>query len=267
MEAALALFSLTVMEIVLGIDNIVFIAILVDCLPPHQRDRGRKLGLLLALVMRLILLSTLSYILQADEPFIYLSDLGLDRLGVGGTWLTDEVNGISVRDLILLGGGLFLLAKSVHEIHAKIEGHAEHKTAGGHASFGSVLVQIALIDAVFSLDSVITAVGMAQDLWVMIVAVILAIGVMLAFSGAISDFVSRHPTLKILALSFLILIGVMLIAEGLGTHINKGYIYFAMAFAVAVEMVNLKTRGSGVRKLADDKIAGEKQSQPVSGHA
>ncbi len=250
MEAVLALFTLTVMEIVLGIDNIVFIAILVDRLPPHQRERGRKLGLLLALVMRLILLSTLSFILKADQPLFYLSDLGLDRLGLGD-WLTNEVDGISVRDLILVGGGLFLLAKSVHEIHAKIEGHAESKKSGGHPSFGSVLVQIALIDIVFSLDSVITAVGMAKDLWVMVVAVILAMGVMLAFSGAISNFVSRHPTLKILALSFLILIGVMLIAEGMGTHMNKGYIYFAMAFAVAVEMVNLKVRGSGRHKLAD----------------
>ena len=265
MEAVLALFTLTVMEIVLGIDNIVFIAILVDRLPPHQRERGRKVGLLLALVMRLILLSTLSFILRADEPFVYLSDLGLDRLGIGGAWLTEEVNGISVRDLILLGGGLFLLAKSVHEIHAKIEGHAEQKKASVHPSFAGVLVQIALIDIVFSLDSVITAVGMAKDLWVMMVAVILAIGVMLVFSGTISDFVSRHPTLKILALSFLILIGVMLIAEGMGTHINKGYIYFAMAFAVAVEMVNLKVRGSGGRKLADDEIASEKLSQAVSG--
>lgn len=254
MEAALALFTLTVMEIVLGIDNIVFIAILVDRLPPHQRGRGRKIGLLLALVMRLILLSTLSLILQADEPFMYLSDLGLERLGLAGAWLTEEIDGISVRDLILLGGGLFLLAKSVHEIHAKIEGHAETHQAAAHPSFASVLVQIALIDIVFSLDSVITAVGMAKDLWVMVVAVILAIGVMLVFSGAISDFVSRHPTLKILALSFLILIGVMLIAEGLGTHINKGYIYFSMAFAVAVEMVNLKVRGSSGRRLADDTV-------------
>jgi predicted tellurium resistance membrane protein TerC len=247
MEAALALFTLTVMEIVLGIDNIVFIAILVDRLPLHQRARGRQLGLMLALVMRLILLSTLSFILKADQPFMHLSGLGLT-----GSWLTPEVDGISVRDLILLGGGLFLLVKSVHEIHAKIEGHAHDTKAGGHPSFRSVLVQIALIDIVFSLDSVITAVGMAEDLWVMIVAVILAMGVMLVFSGTISDFVSRHPTLKVLALSFLILIGVMLIAEGLGTHMNKGYIYFAMAFAVGVEMVNLKIRGSGGGKLMDE---------------
>jgi predicted tellurium resistance membrane protein TerC len=266
MEAALALFTLTVMEIVLGIDNIVFIAILVDRLPPHQRARGRKLGLLLALVMRLILLSTLSFILQADAPFVHLSDLGLQRLGLAGDWLTEEIDGISVRDLILLGGGLFLLAKSVHEMHAKIEGHAEHKKTAAHPSFAGVLIQIALIDMVFSLDSVITAVGMAEDLWVMVVAVILAIGVMLAFSGAISDFVSRHPTLKILALSFLILIGVMLVAEGLGTHINKGYIYFAMAFAVAVEMVNLKARGSGGHRLADDTVADKDLAPKPAGH-
>ncbi|RIK84792.1 MAG: hypothetical protein DCC68_00440 [Planctomycetota bacterium] len=265
MEAALALFTLTVMEIVLGIDNIVFIAILVDRLPAHLRDRGRKMGLGLALVARLILLSTLSWILQADEPFLYLSDLGLGRLGLGGDWLTDEIDGISVRDLILLGGGLFLLAKSVHEVHAKIEGHAEHKQAAAHPSFAGVLVQIALIDIVFSLDSVITAVGMAKDLWVMIVAVILAIGVMLVFSAKISEFVSRHPTLKILALSFLILIGVMLIAEGLGTHINKGYIYFAMTFAVAVEMVNLKTRGSGGHKLVDEELGAKKLAQVSAG--
>jgi predicted tellurium resistance membrane protein TerC len=266
MEAALALFTLTVMEIILGIDNIVFIAILVDRLPQHQRDRGRKLGLLLALVMRLILLSTLSWILQADDPFMYLSDLGLDKLPLGDGWLTDEVDGISVRDLIMLGGGLFLLAKSVHEIHAKIEGHAHEKKVGGHPSFGGVLLQIAIIDMVFSIDSVITAVGMAKDLWVMVVAVIISIGVMLAFSGKISDFVSRHPTFKILALSFLILIGVMLVAEGLGTHINKGYIYFAMAFAVAVEMVNLRVRGSGGHKLADDVVVDEKLQPKPAGH-
>ena len=229
--------ALTSMEIVLGIDNIVFIAILADRLPPEQRDKARILGLSLALVMRIALLATLQYIYHAEWPLFTLTQLGIPQ-----DWIGKDTNEVSVRDLILFVGGLFLLAKSVHEIHAKIEGHQGERQAPRVATFGSVLVQILLLDIVFSLDSVITAVGMARDIRVMIAAVIVAVIVMLLFSGYISAFVQRHPTVKMLALSFLILIGVMLVADSLGTHIDKGYIYFAMAFALGVELLNLRVR-------------------------
>jgi len=236
-EALIALLALTAMEIVLGIDNVVFISILSDRLPEKQRKPARQLGLGAALVTRLLLLLSLSWILGLTEPIFSLVDLGIPE-----RWLAEEVNEVSVRDLILLVGGLFLIGKSVHEIHAKLEGHEEGHAVAEHPSFASVITQIAILDLVFSLDSVITAVGMARDLWVMIVAVVVAVGVMLIFAEAISKFVSRHPTLKMLALSFLILIGVMLVAEGIGTHINKGYIYFAMGFALAVEALNLRAK-------------------------
>jgi len=235
----IALIALTAMEIVLGIDNIVFIAILTGRLPEEQRAGARRLGLGLALGMRVLLLLSLSWILGLTAPIFSLSQMGIPK-----DWFGTEVNEISVRDLILLVGGLFLIGKSVHEIHAKLEGHHEGRHVGQNVTFTGVLVQIALLDLVFSLDSVITAVGMARQIWVMIVAVVVAIGVMLIFAGPISRFVERHPTLKMLALSFLILIGVMLVAEGIGTHIDKGYIYFAMAFALAVEFVNLRVRAA-----------------------
>ena len=238
MEALIALIALTAMEIVLGIDNIVFIAILVGRLPEKQRALARQLGLGAAMVMRILLLLTLTWILGLTEPLFALVDLGIPE-----SWLAEEVNEVSVRDLILLVGGLFLIGKSVHEIHVKFEGHGDGQEAKSTASFGGVLLQIAVLDIVFSLDSVITAVGMAKDLWVMITAVVLAVGVMLIFAGTVSRFVERHPTLKMLALSFLILIGVMLVAEGIGTEINKGYIYFAMAFALGVECLKLRLRG------------------------
>ena len=238
MEALIALVALTAMEIVLGIDNIVFIAILVGRLPEHQRAKARTLGLGAALVMRILLLLTLSWILGLTEPIFTLSILGIPE-----DWMAEEAYTVSWRDMILLAGGLFLVGKSVHEIHENLEGHEPGREAKQAPGFASVLIQIALLDIIFSLDSVVTAVGMANQLWVMILAIVLAIGVMLVFAGTVSRFVERHPTLKMLALSFLILIGVMLIAEAIGTPINKGYIYFAMAFAMMVEALNLKARG------------------------
>jgi predicted tellurium resistance membrane protein TerC len=223
----IALLTLSAMEIVLGVDNIVFIAILVGKLPADKRERIRKIGIGLALIIRIGLLFALSWMMRLTEPLFTV-------LG----------EGISGRDLILLGGGLFLVAKSVHEMHAKLEG--ADADAPGKApkavSVGAVLAQILALDIVFSLDSVITAVGMASQLWVMVTAMIIAVGVMLVFAGKIGDYVERHPTVKILALSFLLLIGVMLVAEGFGQHINKGYIYFAMAFALVVELLNMRLR-------------------------
>lgn len=241
MEALIALLALTAMEIVLGIDNIVFIAILTGRLPENQQLLGQRLGLALALVTRIGLLLVLSVILGLTEPFFHLSSLN-----IATEWLEhhEEVNAVSWRDIILLFGGLFLIWKSVHEIHEKLEGPSEEHKAGKSVSFIGVLVQIALLDIIFSLDSIITAVGMveADKLWVMITAIILAVVVMLIFAGPVSKFVNKHPTLKMLALSFLILIGVMLVAESIGTPIHKGYIYFAMTFALGVEILNLRIK-------------------------
>ena len=228
------LVTLTAMEVVLGVDNVIFIAIVVDRLPPGQRDWARRLGMGLALGTRLLLLLTLSWLLGLTAPLFTLADLG-----VLGEWGRQEISG---RDLILIVGGLFLIAKSCTEIYGKLEAASQAPTAAGPGRFGWILVQIAVLDIVFSLDSVITAIGMAQQLWVMVTAMIIAVGVMLAFSGAISTFVNRHPSMKILALSFLILIGVMLVAEGIEKHIERGYIYFAMAFALVVELLNLRLR-------------------------
>jgi predicted tellurium resistance membrane protein TerC len=221
----IALTTLTVLEVVLGIDNVVFISILAGRLPAAQQQRARRIGLLLAMFTRVGLLLTLSWIIRLTAPLF--SILGQD---------------ISGRDLILLTGGLFLLAKSTHEIHQKLEGEQGHASARVHPTFRSVVIQILLLDIVFSLDSVITAVGMVDEVWIMIVAVVIAVGFMIFFAEAISGFVERHPTVKMLALSFLLLIGVTLIAEGLDQHIPKGYIYFAMAFSVGVEMLNLRLR-------------------------
>lgn len=238
MEWLIALVALTAMEIVLGIDNIVFIAVLSGKLPVHQQARARQFGLALALITRILLLLTIKWILGLSTPLFSLHDAGIPD-----GWFGEEVMEVSIRDLILLAGGLFLIGKSVSEIHEKVEGHEVKRSTSGSVSFGGVLIQIALLDIIFSLDSVITAVGMADQLWVMVVAVVLAVGVMLAFAGMVSDFVERHPTVKMLALSFLILIGVMLVAESIGTPINKGYIYFAMAFSLVVEFLNMKVRG------------------------
>lgn len=240
-EWLVALVTLSAMEIVLGIDNVIFIAIVAGRLPPDQQDRARKLGLAVALVTRLLLLFGIALVLRLTHPLFALPD-----------WIfaADEAQQITGKDLVLLVGGLFLIAKSTHEIHAKLEGTGEQApaTASARAGFASIIVQIALLDIVFSLDSVITAVGMVDvaghpaNIWIIVAAMIITVGVMLFFAGPIGRFVERHPTLKILALSFLILIGVLLVAEGLGQHLNKGYIYFAMAFSFTVEMLNLRLR-------------------------
>ena len=224
-QAWIGFATLTVLEIVLGIDNIVFISILADKLPRDKQGRARIIGLGLAMLTRILLLFSLTWVIGLTAPLF--------------TVLGEEISG---RDLVLILGGLFLLAKSTHEIHGNLEGEEGEKSVRVGPSMMSVLIQIALLDIVFSLDSVITAVGMVDEIGVMIAAVVVAIGFMMAFSGTISAFVSRHPTIKMLALSFLILIGVTLIAEGLDQHIPKGYIYFAMAFSVGVEMLNLRAR-------------------------
>ena len=223
----IALLTLTAMEIVLGVDNVVFIVILVGRVSAEKRERIRRIGIALALVIRIGLLFTLSWLMGLTAPLFAV--------------LGNEISG---RDLILIAGGLFLVGKSAHEMNARLEGPDAEDGAKGTAApaIAAVLAQILVLDLVFSLDSVITAVGMARDLWVMITAMVLSVAVMLVFAGKIGDFVDRHPTLKILALAFLLLIGVMLVGEGFGQHISKGYIYFAMAFALLVELLNMRLR-------------------------
>ena len=221
----LALITLTFLEIVLGVDNVIFISILSSKLPGSQQSSARRTGLLAAMGMRILLLLSVVWIIRLTAPFFHV--LGRP---------------ISGRDLILIGGGLFLLAKATIEIHERLEGEEGHRSARVPPSFAAVIIQIALLDIVFSLDSVITAVGMADEIAIMVTAVILAVAVMMLSAGPISSFVNRHPTIKVLALSFLLLIGVSLIGEGLGMHIPKGYIYFAMGFSVFVEMINLRVR-------------------------
>jgi len=235
-DALIALVTLTVLEIVLGVDNVIFISILAGKLPADQQDRARRAGLMAAMLMRILLLFSLAWIVRRTAPLFVA--------------FGEEISG---RDLILLGGGLFLLAKATREIHEKLEGEEGHVSAKIAPSFGAVVGQIMLLDIVFSLDSVITAVGMANQLWVMVTAVVIAVGIMLVSAASISEFVHRHPTVKVLALSFLLLIGVSLVAEGLDTHIPKGYIYFAMAFSVFVEMINLR-------------VARKKPAHPVQLH-
>ena len=224
-QAWIALVTLTALEIVLGIDNIVFISVLTGRLPEHQRQKGRLIGLALAMIMRIVLLLFLAWIIRLTEPLF--------------TVFGNEISG---RDLILIVGGLFLLAKSTHEIHHNLEGVEGGHAVKGHATFASVLVQILILDVVFSLDSVITAVGMADHIPVMVIAIVLAVVFMMVFAKPIGDFVEGHPTVKMLALSFLLLVGMALVADGLDFHIPKGYIYFAMGFSVFVEMLNLKMR-------------------------
>jgi predicted tellurium resistance membrane protein TerC len=224
-EAWIALLTLTVLEIVLGVDNIIFISILVGRLPDTQRNRARTLGLALAMVSRIVLLLSITWVMRLTEPIFTIFS-----------------NAISGRDLILIIGGLFLLGKSTHEIHNSLEGHEADAQQTQAAGFASILIQIAIIDIVFSLDSVITAVGLARHVQVMIIAVVISVLVMMASARALGAFVDRHPTIKMLALSFLILIGFTLLGEGLELHIPKGYVYFAMAFSVAVEMLNLRMR-------------------------
>lgn len=224
-QAWMAFVTLTTLEVVLGIDNVVFIAILVDKLPEHQRARARMVGLALAMVMRILLLFSLNWVMQLTAPLFAV--------------FGHELSG---RDLILLLGGLFLLGKSTHEIHNKLEGEEGRASARVSATMASVLIQIMVLDMVFSLDSVITAIGMVDRLAIMVAAVVVAVVCMMVCAGTVSDFVNRHPTVKMLALSFLLLIGVLLVAEGFEQHIPKGYVYFAMAFSVFVEMLNLRAQ-------------------------
>jgi predicted tellurium resistance membrane protein TerC len=233
------------MEIVLGIDNVVFISILVGKLPPPERARARRMGLSLALILRLALLFAITWVMGLTAPLF--SVLG---------------HGFSGRDLILLAGGLFLVAKATHEIYEKLEVvHEEHMRPSGARAFGMILLQILALDIVFSLDSVITAVGMARHVPVMVIAMVVAVGVMLVSAGKIGDFVNRHPSMKILALSFLLLIGVMLIADGMGQHVGKGYIYFAMAFSLGVELLNMRMR----RKQAPVTLHHRFEQEPAEG--
>ena len=222
-EAWVSLATLTVLEIVLGIDNIVFLSILADRLPKKQQGPARQIGLIFAMVTRILLLLSISFIMRLTEPFVTLFN-----------------HPYSGRDVILIAGGLFLLTKSTREIHHRLEGDAEASKRSAAASFTSVIIQIAILDMVFSLDSVITAVGIADELPVMIIAIVTAVLVMMVSAGAVSEFVTTHPTVKMLALSFLLLIGMTLIAEGFGQHIPKGYIYFAMGFSIFVELLNLR---------------------------
>ena len=219
----IALVTLTALEIVLGIDNIIFISILAGKLPKAQQARARTAGLGAAMLSRIALLFSLTWVMRLTTPLFAV--------------FRHDVSG---RDLILIGGGLFLLAKSTHEIHEKVEGDEAHASRGAVSSFGGVIVQVFLLDVVFSLDSVITAIGMADEIGVMVAAVVMAVVFMMAFAGMVSDFVHRHPTVKMLALAFLLMIGLSLVAEGFGQHIPKGYIYFSMAFSVFVETLNLK---------------------------
>jgi predicted tellurium resistance membrane protein TerC len=224
-QAWLALATLTALELVLGIDNIVFISILVDKLPPAQRERARQIGLFMAMFMRIGLLLVLSWIIGLVAPLF--------------TVLNQEISG---RDIILIAGGLFLIYKSTGEIHQSLEGETGHASKSVKATFGAIILQIMLVDMVFSLDSIITAVGMVDRIEVMVAAVIASVGLMMVFAGTIGRFVSDHPTVKMLALAFLVVVGVVLIAEGFDQHVPKGYVYFAMAFSVGVEMLNIRLR-------------------------
>lgn len=244
-ESAIALLTLTIMEIVLGIDNIVFIAIVTGRLPEAQRPFARRVGLSLAMIMRIVLLLAIGWLMGLDEPLFHLATLA--PIEDFSAWFAaqEEVNSVTLRDLILLGGGLFLLWTSVREIHHKLEGDEGDHDAGGPKlipTLGGILLRITVMDLIFSLDSIMTAVGMVDHIPVMVLAVVLAVGVMIVFANQISDFVQAHPTVKMLALAFLLLIGVVLVSEASGRPISKGYIYFAMAFSLGVEFLNLRMK-------------------------
>lgn len=255
-EAWISLLTLTVLEIVLGIDNIIFISILSGKLPTHQQKKGRQLGLALAMITRVLLLLSLTWVMTLTSELFNLGNL----IGISNAeWLSKL--SISGRDLILIVGGLFLIYKSTHEIHDKLESAEEKEVKGKVHSFTGVIIQILLLDIVFSLDSVITAVGMAEHVEVMIAAVVIAVIIMMFSASAISNFVNDHPTVKMLALSFLLLIGVSLLAEGLDQHIPKGYIYFAMAFSVLVEMLNLKMKKNAEKPIELRNIPREEETK------
>lgn len=239
----IALIALCAMEIVLGIDNLVFLSVLSSKLPKEQQRSARLIGLGLAMGMRIVLLATLFLIMKMKDPFFSLDILPLGE--AAKAWLADrpEINGVSIKDLILIAGGLFLLRKSVKEIHHLVDGHQSSQSTKAPPSYASVLIQVMVLDIVFSLDSVITAVGMADQLWVMVAAVIVSVIVMMLFSTNVAVFVEQNPTVKMLAVAFLVMIGAMLVADGCGTHVSKGYVYFAMLFALGVELLNLRARG------------------------
>ncbi|GAB3340838.1 TerC family protein [Marilutibacter aestuarii] len=250
-EIWIALATLTALELVLGIDNIIFISILAGKLPPERRDTARRVGIALAAVTRLCLLFAIAWIIGLTAPLFTL-------WGHAFSW----------RDLILIGGGLFLIGKATHEIHQKLEGATEHVSVGAAtATFGGVIAQIMVLDIVFSLDSIITAVGMVDERWVMVTAILISIAFMLMFAKPIGDFVERHPTVKVLALSFLIMIGLVLIADGFGQHIPKGYIYAAMAFSVFVELINLWIRKRSARKVAPVELHEKYSDRPRASDA
>lgn len=232
-ELLIALLTLTVLEIVLGVDNVIFISILSAKLPKEQQQRARRVGLMGAMLMRIALLFSISWMARLVDPLFSIGEYAF-----------------SGRDLILLGGGLFLLAKATYEIHDKLEGEEGHASGKVAATFASVITQVMILDIVFSLDSVITAIGMAKHIPIMVAAMLIAVGVMMAFAGPLGDFVQKHPSMRILALAFLILIGVMLIVESTGQHVSKGYIYAAMAFSLLVELLNLRRRSRAQRLTA-----------------
>lgn len=231
-EGLISLLTLTFLEIVLGIDNIVFISIVSNRLPPSQQGKARNIGILLALVVRILLLFAINWIIGLTSPIFTIRDFTL-----------------SYRDLILIVGGLFLLAKSVSEMHAKLEGSHEQRDIKV-VTFGGALVQIVLLDLVFSLDSILTAVGLVEDVLIIVIAIVISLGVMLIFARRISTFINEHPAMKILAISFLMMIGLILVVEGLHVHVPKGYIYFAMAFALGVELINMKMRKKATKNVA-----------------
>ena len=247
-ESWVALVTLVVLELVLGVDNIIFISILAGKLPKEDQSRARTTGIMLAVISRILLLLSLSWIISLEEPLFHILEIGF-----------------SGHNLILIAGGLFLLYKSTSEIHDKLEGQEGEASAKVAANFVSVIIQIMLLDVVFSLDSVITAVGMSKDLMIMIIAVVVAAGVMIFTSGPIGEFVESHPTVKMLALSFLLMIGLTLILDGFGQEIPKGYVYFAMGFSIFVEMINLRVRDSHVRpvNLRDAYKKPRVESQPI----
>ena len=248
-QAWVALLTLTALELVLGIDNIVFISILVDKLPAEQQKKARLIGLFLAMFMRVGLLMILSWIIGLTQPLFSL------------TFVNQEISG---RDLILIGGGIFLIWKSTGEIHQSLEGEEGHSSNAVKAAFIAVILQIIVVDMVFSLDSIITAVGMVDELAVMIAAVVVSVALMMAFAGAIGRFVNEHPTIKMLALAFLVVVGIVLIADGFEVHVPKGYIYFAMAFSIGVEMLNITMRRRAKRAAArrEEATAYREESAP-----
>ena len=261
-ESWIAFITLVALELVLGVDNVIFISILAGKLPHKDQARARTTGIALAVITRVLLLLSLSWIISLEEPFFHIPWFGGEQIGISG------------RDLILLAGGIFLLAKSTFEIHDKLEGKEGHASSRVAATFISVIIQIMLLDVVFSLDSVITAVGMVNEISIMVVAVIAAAGVMIFLAGPIGEFVERHPTIKILALSFLLLIGFTLVVESLHQHIPKGYVYFAMGFSIFVEMINLRLRDRQVKPVSlreayrdERKMQLELQPVPVSAKA